>query len=382
MKTVRFGIAGLGIMGQKHARMLLTEVEDAELNAVVSSNPAHLSALMAMPGGRSVRSFSNYEKMLASEEIDAVLIATPHRLHVEQAIQALKAGKHVLLEKPAGVTAAEVRRLNQEAAKSDRAFGIMLNQRANPVFRRMKELVASGEMGRIRRVTLQITDWLRTEAYFKSSSWRATWQREGGGVLLNQAVHNLDLLQWICGMPQSLRAFVGYGRWHDIEVEDDVTAVMTYPNGVTATLITSTGEYPGSNRFEISMDGGRILMENGRLMVTRLEESVPDFIRNSPSMFEGPRSVTLDETPSEPDPAHVGILEDFCKHVLYGTLLLAPGEEGIHSVTLANAMYYSDWTKEEVQFPMPEDRYVELLRARCEEAEKAAGRPPEKQESY
>ncbi len=374
MKTVRFGIAGLGIMGQKHARMLLTDVEDAQLSAVVTSNPAHLSALMAMPGGRSVRSFSSYEKMLASDEIDAVLIATPHRLHVEQAIQALNAGKHVLLEKPAGVAAAEVRELNQVAAQSDRAFGIMLNQRANPVFRRMKELVASGEMGQIRRVNLQITDWLRTEAYFRSSSWRATWQKEGGGVLLNQAVHNLDLYQWICGMPKSLRAFVGYGKWHDIEVEDDVTAVMTCQNGATATLITSTGEYPGSNRFEISMDGGRILMENGRLLVTRLEECLPDFIRNSPSMFEGPRSVTTDETPAEPDPAHVGILNDFCSHVLYGTPLLAPGEEGIHSVILANAVYYSDWTKEEVQFPMPEERYAQLLRERCEEAGKAAGK--------
>ena len=231
MKEVRFGLIGLGAMGMAHAKTLLGDVPNARLCAAATASKAHGAELLALPGAEDVRIFATPAEMYQSGLIDAVLIATPHRLHVRQAVEAFRAGMHVLLEKPTGVSTQEVRLLNAEADKSGRAFGAMFNQRTNPAYRKMKRLVESGELGEIRRTNVVITDWLRAQSYYDSCAWRATWAEDGGGVLLNQAPHNLDLWQWICGMPLRVRAFCGFGRWHDIEVEDDVTAYVEYPNG-------------------------------------------------------------------------------------------------------------------------------------------------------
>ena len=244
MKEVRFGLIGLGAMGMAHAKTLLGDVPNARLCAAATASRAHGAELLALPGAEDVRIFATPAEMYQSGLIDAVLIATPHRLHVRQAVEAFRAGMHVLLEKPTGVSTREVRLLNAEADRSGRAFGAMFNQRTNPAYRKMKRLVESGELGEIRRTNVVITDWLRAQSYYDSCAWRATWAEDGGGVLLNQAPHNLDLWQWICGMPLRVRAFCGFGRWHDIEVEDDVTAYVEYPNGATGTFITCTGEAP------------------------------------------------------------------------------------------------------------------------------------------
>ena len=281
MEQVRFGIVGLGNMGLKHAQIMLRDVQEVRLAAVASRNAANIAQLRAMEGGAQVRVFDTLEQMAQSGEIDAVLIASPHRAHVAQAVQAFARGMHVLLEKPVGVTVRDAREIEAAALASGRAYGVMLNVRTHPCMRRMKEIVDSGEMGAIRRVHYVITDWTRGENYYHSSPWRATWKHDGGGVLLNQAPHNLDLLQWIGGMPASVHAFCGFGRWHDIEVEDDVTAYLEYANGATGTFVTCTGEAPGTNRLELSMDGGQLLFENGRLLVRRLQRPVSAFIREN-----------------------------------------------------------------------------------------------------
>ena len=381
MKTIRFAVAGLGAMGLAHAKTLLSgAVEEAELTAVVSGNEAHIAQLRACPGGEDVRTFASIPELAASGVCDAVLIATPHRLHVAQTLEAFDAGLAVLLEKPTGVYTAEVRALNEAADRCGLAFGVMFNQRTNPLYRRMHDIVASGELGEIRRTSLIITDWFRAQSYYDSGAWRATWKQDGGGVLLNQAPHNLDLWQWICGMPSRVHAFCGLGRWHDIEVEDDVTAYVEYANGATGTFITCTGEAPGTNRFEISMDGGQLVCEHGRLTLTRLSVPAGRFIREYAGGYGKPDVTVQDITPSGENPMHAGVMRAFARHMLYGEPMIADGREGLASLMLANAMLLSSFTGGTIALPMDEEndaRYAQMLADRAASSRKRAFRPIE-----
>ena len=381
MKTIRFAVAGLGAMGLAHAKTLLSgAVEEAELTAVVSGNEAHIAQLRACPGGEGVRTFASIPELAASGVCDAVLIATPHRLHVAQTLVAFDAGLAVLLEKPTGVYTAEVRALNEAADRCGLAFGVMFNQRTNPLYRRMHDIIASGELGEIRRTSLIITDWFRAQSYYDSGAWRATWKQDGGGVLLNQAPHNLDLWQWICGMPVRVHAFCGLGRWHDIEVEDDVTAYVEYANGATGTFITCTGEAPGTNRFEISMDGGQLVCEHGRLTLTRLSVPAGRFIREYAGGYGKPDVTVQDITPSGENPMHAGVMRAFARHMLYGEPMIADGREGLASLMLANAMLLSSFTGGTIALPMDEEndaRYAQMLADRAASSRKRAFRPIE-----
>lgn len=381
MKTIRFAVVGLGAMGLAHAKTLLSgAVEEAELTAVVSGNEAHIAQLRACPGGEGVRTFASIPELAASGVCDAVLIATPHRLHVAQTLEAFDAGLAVLLEKPTGVYTAEVRALNEAADRCGLAFGVMFNQRTNPLYRRMHDIIASGELGEIRRTSLIITDWFRAQSYYDSGAWRATWKQDGGGVLLNQAPHNLDLWQWICGMPVRVHAFCGLGRWHDIEVEDDVTAYVEYANGATGTFITCTGEAPGTNRFEISMDGGQLVCEHGRLTLTRLSVPAGRFIREYAGGYGKPDVTVQDITPSGENPMHAGVMRAFARHMLYGEPMIADGREGLASLMLANAMLLSSFTGGTIALPMDEEndaRYAQMLADRAASSRKRAFRPIE-----
>ncbi len=375
---VRFGIVGLGAMGLTHAKILLGEVEEARLTAVATRNAQNIAALRALPGGDAVQVFDTPEAMYKSGEIDAVLIASPHRAHVAQAMQAFAAGMHVLLEKPTGVYTSEVRALNAAADASGKAFGVMFNVRTNPIYRRMKEIVESGEMGEIRRTNMIVTDWFRAQSYYDCGAWRATWKGEGGGVLLNQAPHSLDIWQWICGMPVRLRAFCGLGRWHDIEVEDDVTAYVEYGNGATGTFIACTGEAPGTNRFEVSLDGGQLLVENGRLLRTRTQVPVSRFIREYPDGFGKPETAVEDITPPGEYGMHAGVTRAFARHILCGEPMIADGREGLNSLMLANAMLLSSWAEETL--PMPFDaamdaQYARMLQERAAHSREKTAKP-------
>ena len=352
MEQVRFGIVGLGSMGLAHARLIMEQVEEARLAAVASRNEKHIAILRALPGGETLRVFDTPKEMYESGCIDAVLIASPHRAHVAQAKEAFAHGMHVLLEKPTGVFTREVREMNAAARASGKAFGAMFNQRTNPVYRKIKEIVSSGELGEIRRVSVIITDWFRAQSYYDSGAWRATWKQDGGGVLLNQAPHNLDLWQWICGMPKSVHAFCGFGRWHDVEIEDDVTAYVEYANGATGTFITCTGEVPGTNRFEISMDGGQLVYENNRLILAKPDTPASVFIREYPGGFGQPDVTRKDITPEGEYPQHAGVIRAFARHILYGEKMVAEGSEGLNSLMLSNAMLLSAWTGKTVALPM------------------------------
>lgn len=362
MKTIRFAVVGLGAMGLAHAKTLLSgAVEEAELTAVVSGNEAHIAQLRACPGGEGVRTFASIPELAASGVCDAVLIATPHRLHVAQTLEAFDAGLAVLLEKPTGVYTAEVRALNEAADRCGLAFGVMFNQRTNPLYRRMHDIVASGELGEIRRTSLIITDWFRAQSYYDSGAWRATWKQDGGGVLLNQAPHNLDLWQWICGMPVRVHAFCGLGRWHDIEVEDDVTAYLEFPNGATGVFVTTTGDAPGTNRFEVTLEKGKLVCENDVLTLTELAVNEREFCRACPQGFEKPESRTYVVETDGKNPQHNGVLEAFAGKILHGTPLVAEGIEGIRGLSLSNAMHLSSWLGKTVTMPVDEDLFLREL---------------------
>ncbi|AEI42432.1 Gfo/Idh/MocA family protein [Paenibacillus mucilaginosus] len=363
MDSVRIGIVGLGNMGRGHAGYLLQgEVKGAELTAAADLDPQRLEWAKAQYGDR-VQLFSGLDDFFASKSFDAVLICTPHYDHPPIAVRAFEHGYHVLVEKPAGVYTKQVREMNEAAARSGKAFGIMYNQRTNPLYRKLRDLVTSGELGEVRRTNWIITTWYRSQSYYDSGGWRATWAGEGGGVLLNQDPHQLDLWQWTVDMmPKRVRAFCHFGKYRSIEVEDDVTAYVEYENGATGLFVTTTGEAPGTNRYEVTGDQGKIVIEDGRLTFWRLTVPEPEFNRNFRGGFGQPECWKC-EVPVESSEGtqHKGITQNFTDHILHGTPLLAPGEEGIRGLTLSNAMYLSSWTDGWVDLPIDEELFHAML---------------------
>lgn len=365
MNKVRIGIVGFGNMGSGHMQYLSQgEVAGASVEAVCDINPERL--LKASERYPSVKLYHDMEAMLNSGEIDAVLIATPHYDHPPLAIKALQRGFHVLIEKPAGVYTKQVREMNLEAEKSGKVFGIMYNQRTNPMYQKVKELVQSGELGVLKRINW-IIDWYRPQSYYDSGGWRATWAGEGGGVLLNQDPHQLDLWQWICGMPKRVRAFCSFGKYHSIEVEDEVTAYVEYESGATGVFITSTAMTPETNRFEVLGDRGKIVIENDCMTFHRLRVSERQFNREYTGGFGKPECWKC-EIPIMPGfgGQHREITQNFVDAILKGKELLAPGIEGINGLQLSNAMYLSSWINDWVELPIDEDLFYEKLKERID----------------
>ena len=372
MEKVRLGIIGCGNMGTGHIRYLTEgKVKGVELTALCDIKPEKLDSAIAAGKKNDpdfqVKTYIDYKELLSSGEVDAILIATPHYLHPTIGIEALEAGLHVLSEKPIGVYTKQVLELYEVAKKSDKVFGIMYNQRTNPLYQKVREIVQSGELGELKRCVWIITNWYRTQAYYNSGGWRATWKGEGGGVLTNQCPHNLDLWQWMFGMPTKVRGFCYNGKYHNIEVEDDVTAYAEYANGATATFITTTGEYPGTNRLEISGDKGKIVVEGDKITYTKLLQAEREYCFSSTESFRGPDSEEVDlGTTRDPEALyeHPAITQNFVNAILYGEELLAPGLEGINGLQISNAIYLSSWLDKTIELPVDPDIYFEELSKR------------------
>lgn len=364
MNKIKLGIIGLGNMGTGHYNNIANGLcPEIEVVAIADTNPDRIRwAEENLPA--AVRKFSTAEEMLDSGLLDAALVSVPHYDHPKYAMECFKRHIHVMVEKPAGVYTKQVREMNEAAAHAGVVFGMMFNQRTDHIYRKMKELVSSGRYGQIRRTNWLITNWYRPQAYYDSGAWRATWSGEGGGVLLNQCPHQLDLWQWICGMPVEISARLSYGQWHDIEVEDDVTAYVKYENGATGVFITSTGDACGTNRFEIQMDKAKLVAENGALTVYELEVSEPEFSAANKEPFGCPKGKVVDVETDGKSEQHVGVLNRFAAAVLRGEPLIAAGEEGINGLTLSNAMHLSDWLGRPVSLPLDEDLFYEELMKR------------------
>ena len=344
MEKIRLGIIGVGNMGSSHAVKLYNHaVPEICLTAVCDIKPERLE-WAGNTFGDGVALFDNAEKMMDSGLIDAVCIAVPHYYHPTYAITALEKGLHVMIEKPAGVYTAQVKEMIAVADKHrELTFAIMMNQRTNCLYRKMHEIVASGEMGELKRSNWIITDWFRSQFYYDSGDWRATWSGEGGGVLLNQCPHNLDLWQWICGMPVKVKAQMHFGKWHDIEVEDDVSAYAEYANGATGVFITSTGDCPGTNRLELTLERGKMVAEDGKLTVWKTKDNVlvKDFLKTSQSPWDRPETVMEEVELDGENPQHMGVFKQFAGHILRGEPLVADGREGLYGLTLSNGMHLS-----------------------------------------
>jgi predicted dehydrogenase len=357
MDTVRLGIVGIGAMGSVHAQNIVDgKVPRCKLAAVCDPKAERLHRFSSAEG------FLSVDEFLRSSEADAVLIATPHYSHTTIGIEALRTGRHVLVEKPISVHKADAERLITVRRDSDQVFAAMFNQRTDPFFLKLRQLVQSGDLGAIRRVHWTITNWFRTEAYYQSSDWRATWAGEGGGVLLNQCPHNLDLFQWIFGMPSSVRAFCHFGRYHDIEVEDDVTAYLEYPNGMTAIFSASTGEAPGTNRLEVAAERGKVVIENDQFLFTRNEVPMGEFSRTDPGRFSAPATWDIRVPIEGHGTQHNGILANFVAAILDKVPLIAPAPEGIFSLELANSFLLSSLENRSVQLPLDGGLFEKHLR--------------------
>ncbi len=362
MDKVKIGVIGYGNMGSAHVRNVMDgKVPNVEIAAVCDIAEARRSAMKtAYP---DIPVFETADSLMDSGLCDGVLIAVPHYGHCPIAIRAFEKGLHVLVEKPAGVYTKQVMEMNEAAEKSGKVFGIVYNQRTNPMYQKLRDMVKSGQLGHIKRITWIITDWYRPQAYHDSSTWRSTWKDEGGGALINQNPHQLDLWQWMFGMPDRIYAKVSFGKYYNIEVEDDVTAFFEYENGTTGQYITSTGEAPGTNRLEVACDMGKVVIENCKMLFIRNEISEREHNRINENPFASPPvwncEIPLDFRGGE---QHVGILKSFANAVLNGGELIARGEEGINGLTISNAIHLSAWTGDTVTLKdFPHDKFYDML---------------------
>ena len=357
---IRTAVIGMGNMGSQYAALLAAgQVPGMELAAVTRVRPEMLAARgLVLPVGLPV--YPTADALFAAVDrgelaLDAVIIATPHRLHEQQAVDAMQRRLAVLCDKPAGIASAAARRMEQ-ARPAGLVCGYVFQQRTFPTYRMIRQLVRSGELGKLKRVSWTVTDWYRSNAYYAGSGWRGSWQKDGGGTLLNQCPHNLDMLQWICGMPARTRAFCHNGKYHPIPVEDEVTAYLEWPGGATGVFVASTGEAPGVNRLEIALDDGLILCEPEGVRIARLDRPEREY-RSAPGTgFEKP-AARWQTLPMEKDPdAYAAVLRNFAACIRAGDPdgLLAPWAEGRKSLTISNAVYLSSWTGRTVELPAPD----------------------------
>ncbi len=355
--VVRLGIIGVGSMGSAHARAVVEgKVPGLELTALCDHDVKACAAF----GGAAA--FQDATALMGSGLVDAVLIATPHYAHTTIGIEALHRGLHVLVEKPISVHKADCERLiaAYDPAKGN-VFAAMFNQRTDPHYIKLRQLIAAGELGEVRRINWVITDWFRSEAYYLSGGWRATWAGEGGGVLLNQCPHQLDLWQWLFGMPQTVTASCQIGRFHDIEVEDSVTALLEYSDGTQGVFVTTTGEAPGENRLSVACERGLVVVERGGLRFTRNEMPTSEFSKTTKDRFSRPPTWDVHIPIESSGEQHLGILKNFAAAILHGEPLIAPAIEGIHSVELANAMLLSSLKNRRQPLPIDAAEFEEEL---------------------
>ena len=368
MEKVKFGIIGAGNQGTYYADQLFKQgkVENGVLAAVCDCSTAKLDAIKAKLADESISYFADYKEMLDSGMCDAILVETPHYQHPEIVMECLKRDINVICEKPAGVYTKQVREMNEAAKKSKAHFAMMFNQRTNCVYRKMREIIQGGGIGELQRVSWIITNWFRTQYYYDTGSWRATWAGEGGGVLINQCPHQIDLVSWVIGeQPVAVNGFCKYGRWHDIEVEDEVTAYFEYANGATGTFVTTTGETPGTNRFEVSGTLGKLICEEDKLVWYKNEEDSQEFVKVSKGTWQRPKYEIIQVETDGKNEQHAGIIKNFANALLGLEDFFVDGLEGINGVELMNAIELSGWKQgARVTLPVNEEEYLEELNKR------------------
>ena len=354
---LKIGIIGIGNMGTAQAKQLVNKkIPGAQLAAIADLNPERFKEFPDVPA------YEDPYELIALKDLDGIIVATPHYDHVPLGIASLEAGHNTLVEKPIAVHKQDAEKLVAAGKVSNKVFAAMFNQRTDPKYQWLKAQLDSGVYGPITRITWIITTWFRSEAYYRNGTWRATWSGEGGGVLLNQCPHQLDLWQWLFGMPTSVRAFCKIGAYHNIEVEDSVTAVMEYADGPTGTFITTTGEAPGTNRLEIAADRARIILEGNTVTVHHNAVPTSEFSQTTDELFGTPPKACSETRVFEGEgEQHAGILKNFAAAIRGEAKLIAPAGEGLRSVELGNSMLYSGLMNETVELPLDAPAYAAQL---------------------
>ena len=367
MKKLRFGIIGVGVMGPNHLNSMKS-CEFAEPVAVCDIDKARADLI---GGENNLRAFYDAEDLFAAKCVDAVLIVTPHYEHTPLAMRAFENGLHVMSDKPAGAHKLDAEKMfAAQKTVPGLKYGIMYQLRTMEVYRKIKQLLQNGELGKLQRFNWTATHWFRTQKYYDNGTWRATWKGEGGGVLLNQCPHQLDLLQWFFGMPEMIKAFGSCGKYHDIEVEDDITAYLEYPQGLNGMFIASTGEFPGTDRLEINGDRGRLVLENNKLTFIRAEVPVSEFAKTSQGTMGGPAYWNVEIPITDNSFSATKVIDAFAREVLGQGKMLVTGEEGINQVELTCAIIYSIINGIEVKLPLDGVEYEKMLKRLIAKSEK------------
>lgn len=355
---IKTAVIGVGIMGRKYVDLIMNEkIDGLELVALTRTS---YNDIVSKASEKNIPIFHSDELLFeaiekGSIDVDAVVIATPHYAHEKQAVRAFKNGINVLSDKPAGVYVRQARVMEEAAQKNKCVYGMVFNQRTNPIYKRIREIIKSGIYGKLKRVNWVVTDWYRPDTYFAASKWHATWTNDGGGVLLNQCPHNLDLLSWMCGMPKTVQAFCLEGHYHPIEVEDDVTMYMQWENGAVGSFITSTGDVPGVNRLEISLEEAMLVCQDGKLMIGEIfpellmkekeyKSTAKEFFRK----IKGTWKALEFTAPEEP---YKIVLQAFADECVGKGECIAKGSEGMDSLLLSNAAYLSSWKECKITIP-------------------------------
>ena len=358
-KNAKIAVVGVGGMGGGHCGVI-DSISNLELVAVCDIDRARADEIAAK---HNVPAFYSHKALLKAKLADAVAVATPHYDHTTIGIDVLKAGLHLLVEKPISVHKADCLKLIKAHKNKKQVFSAMFNQRTDPHYIKLKELIDDGELGKIVRVNWIVTQWFRTQRYYDSGGWRATWGGEGGGVLLNQCPHQLDLMTWLFGVPATVRADIAIGKYHKIEVEDEVTAYLTYKNGATGVFVTSTGEAPGTNRLEVVGTRGRVVVDGGdNIEFLRNEVPMDKFCKTSKKSFATPPRWNVKIPIKGSGDQHKGIFQNFADAITKGAKLIAPASEGIKSVELGNAMLYSGLNDVTVKMPLSAPLYAKQLK--------------------
>lgn len=363
-KYVRYGVIGLGNMGSGHIANFMKEgnIPFGEVVAIADRKQEKIDRIKNLYPNHTFECYLEGSELIEHGNVEAVIIAVPHYQHPELTILALKKNINVICEKPAGVYTKQVKEMIEVSKNSHALFTMMFNQRTNCVYRKMREIVTGGEIGEVKRVNWIIMDWYRSQSYFDSGDWRATWEGEGGGVLFNQSPHQLDLLAWVVGMmPKRLQAFCHFGKWHNIEVEDDVTCYLEYENGATGVFVTSTADAPGTNRFEVLGTGGKIVCENDKLKLYKNEIDERKFNQEYKGGFGSPKFEEIEVETDGENLQHTGICRNFTNAILGIEPLFVDGKEGLKSVELMDAMLMSTWLNKMIELPIDDEKYYELL---------------------
>jgi predicted dehydrogenase len=363
MKKVKLAVVGVGNMGSSHCR----DIDAMEQGQLVCICDIDRSKADEFAEKYQCKAYYSTGELFASGGFEGVIIATPHYDHTTIALEAFDHGIHVLTEKPVGVHVKDIKKMiaaykKAKEKKEDLVFSAMFQQRTRGPAKKIKDLLDSGELGKLIRTTWIITNWYRTQSYYNSGGWRATWKGEGGGVLMNQCPHQLDMFQWFVGCPDRIRGFASLGKYHDIEVEDEVTAYFEYDKGMVGHFITTTGEAPGTNRLEIVGEKGKLIWEGSDLTFYRNRESLLKHLQTATKGFEQPECWECKIPFEEKGGEHSLIINNFCDAIAEGTELIAPAEEGLNSIAMNNAIMISSFENRMVELPLDENAFETKLK--------------------